>query len=271
MIIGSLGSIPFYTSSDQNVMLSGIKWDSGARYSEHARHGQTDMLEYVGSDPDEISFDMKLSAFLGINPSRMLDRLRDVQDRHRAVKFVLGTIPIPGFWVLTDISRSMEHFHKDGTLLSVDVSVTLREYVERVTMPVITHRISFTNRMTAGPVVTPQPATPTGTTPTGTTPARNPSVPASSGTVGMSRTPVTNPAITAATVAKAATYVKKNSTALALRGASLVRDISSDLNRFGVVQALKKAFTTSSYPAVKAAPAKPVVVRSNTNTRGYTR
>ena len=245
-------------------MLSGIKWDSGARYSEHARHGQTDMLEFVGRDPDEISFDMKLSAFLGINPSRMLDRLRDVQDRHRAVKFVLGTIPIPGFWVLTDISRSMEHFHKDGTLLSVDVSVTLREYVERVTMPVITHRISFTNRMTAGPVVTPQPATPPGT-PTTTPPARNPSVPASSGTAGMSRTPVTNPVITAASVAKAAGYVKKIPAVLAAIGTKVISTLSSQFNNLSIVQALKKAFTTPTYPAVKAAPAKPVVVRPSTN------
>lgn len=324
MIIGALGSIPFETSSDHTLLMSGLRWDSGARYAEHQRHNETDMLEYVGKDPDEINFDIKLSAFLGINPSVMMDRLRTLQKSRKAVKFALGTMPIPGVWVLTRLECGMEHFHKDGTLLSLDVNLTLREYVEQVNLPVITTRISFTNRMVSGPeykppIPPPSPFPPVGSQITGTgtitsesapllesphtgarvidnykrgtvtglvedvgayygvlhargpkgvgyilkthfsiqsqpsTAAANrkPVVPATTKPVTMSATPVTKPT----TVANVATAIKKVPAVLAAVGNKIV----SNLSNLGVVQIIKNAFAAPSYPAAKAAPAKPIV------------
>ena len=159
------------------MMLSGLTWSSGARYAEHVRHAHTDMLEYVGDNPDQISFEVKLSAFLGINPTRMLESLRTLHKDHKAVKFALGTLPIPGYWVLSDMDVSLEHFHKDGTLLSADVKVTLKEYIETVKMPIISNPISFTNRMTGSGRISP-----TTSVQPSTTGSRKPSVPATSKT-----------------------------------------------------------------------------------------
>ena len=274
MMVGALGNIPFYVTMDESALLSGLSWSSGARYSEHARHGETDMLEYTGNNPDQITFDIKLSAFLGINPSRMLESLRTLHKDHKAVKFALGTLPIPGYWVLSDMSVNLEHFHKDGTLLSADVQVTLKEYIEAMSLPVITSHISFVNRMTgSGRITPPPPPTPPATVQPSSTPSRSPSVPATTKPVSMSSNPVTKPVVTASAVAKAATYVKKLPAVVSAVGTKVVSTLTKAVNNLSIVQALKKAFTTPTVPAVKAAPAKPVVVKpaAKANVKGYTK
>ena len=261
MMIGALGNIPFETSSDKTLLLSGLKWDSGMRYAEHMRHNETGMLEYVGKNPDEISFSIKLSAFLGVNPTTMMDRLKSLQNSRKAVKFALGTMLIPGKWVLTDMKCEMEHFHKDGTLLSVDVSITLREYVQSVNLPVITKRINFTDRMVAGPNYTPPPASPAASPQPNPTPSRTPVVPATTKPVTLNNTPVTKPTITPAAVAKTVATVKKAAHNAQVLATDAVNHVAAQLGKLDIVQTIKKAFSTPSYTTTKAAPAKPVVTK----------
>ena len=261
MMIGALGNIPFETSSDKTLLLSGLKWDSGMRYAEHMRHNETGMLEYVGKNPDEISFSIKLSAFLGVNPTTMMDRLKSLQSSRKAVKFALGTMLIPGKWVLTDMKCEMEHFHKDGTLLSVDVGITLREYVESVNLPVISQRISFTDRMKAGPNIVPAPAPAAATSspqPSTNPGSRAPVVPATTKPVTLNPAPVT---ITAADVAKTAATVKKATHNAQVLVTDAVNHVAAQLGKLDIVQTIKKAFSTPSYTTTKAAPAKPVVTK----------
>ena len=261
MMIGALGNIPFETSSDKTLLLSGLKWDSGMRYAEHMRHNETGMLEYVGKNPDEISFSIKLSAFLGINPTNMMERLRSLHNSRKAVKFALGTMPIAGMWVLTDMKCEMEHFHKDGTLLSVDASITLREYVESVNLPVITKRISFTDRMVAGPYYTPPPASPPASPQPSPTPSRTPVVPATTKPVTLNNTPVTKPTITPADVAKTVATVKKAAHNAQVLATDAVNHVAAQLGKLDIVKTIKQAFSTPSYTTTKATPAKPVVTK----------
>ena len=265
MMIGALGNIPFETSSDKTLLLSGLKWDSGMRYAEHMRHNETGMLEYVGKNPDEISFSIKLSAFLGINPTTMMDRLKSLQSTRKAVKFTLGTMLIPGKWVLTDMKCEMEHFHKDGTLLSVDVSITLREYVESVNLPVISQRISFTDRMVAGPNYTPPPASPATSPQPNPTPSRTPVVPATTKPVTLNNTPVTKPTITPAAVAGVVKTVQNAAKAVSVIGTTIVNKVASTLASTNIVQVIKSAFSTPSSTTTKASAAKPVVRKGATS------
>lgn len=264
MMIGALGNIPFETSSDKTLLLSGLKWDSGMRYAEHMRHNETGMLEYVGKNPDEISFSIKLSAFLGINPTNMMERLRSLHNSRKAVKFALGTMPIAGMWVLTDMKCEMEHFHKDGTLLSVDASITLREYVESVNLPVITKRISFTDRMKPGPNYTPPPASPPASPQPSPTPSRTPVVPATTKPVTLNNTPVTKPTITPAAVAGVVKTVQNAAKAVSVIGTTIVNKVASTLASTNIVQVIKTAFSTPSSTTTKASAAKPVVSKGAT-------
>lgn len=260
MIIGALGNIPFYVTMDESTLLSNLSWSSGARYTEHARHGQTDMLEYVGDNPDQIFFELRLSAFLGVNPTRMLNSLRSLHKEHKAVKFTLGTLPIPGYWVLSDMDTGLEQFYKDGTLLSADVKITLKEYIETVNLPIISNPISFTNRMTGSGRITP-PATPQ---PSPSTSSRKPSVPPTTKAVAVSSTPVTKPTtkpLTPAQVKTAANeLLRKGKLVVKEVGAKIVKAFTP-LANLNIVSVIKKAFTKPTVPAIKAAPAKPVVVK----------
>lgn len=252
MMIGSLGGIPFYTSMNESVLLSGLEWSSGARYAEHTRHNQTDMLEFVGNNPDKITFEIKLSAFLGVNPTKMLDRLTKLIRDHEAVKFVLGTMPIPGYWVVTDLDRSLEYFHKDGTLLSADVKITLMEYVDTIKMPVISNRLTFTDRMASAVTVYPSPG-----------PDRKPVIPPTTKPVAVSPKPTTTPSTSGKmTTAQAKALGKAVGTAVGI-GIKVVNAVSNVVKKYNVVEVLKNAIQNRSYDATKAAPSTPVVVRKD--------
>lgn len=252
MMVGSLGSIPFYTSVNESVLISGIDWETSARYAEHTRHNQTDMLEYVGNDPDKISFDIKLSAFLGVNPTKMLDRLNTMMRSREAVKFVLGTMPIPGYWVVTNMQKQMEYLHKDGTLLSVDVKITLMEYVSIVRMPVISNRMTFINRMSTTVTPAPSPG-----------PSRKPTIPPTTQPISVSSKPTTKPSTRGkVTTTQAASLGKAIGTVIGT-GIKVVNAVSNVVKKYNVVEVLKNAISNRNYQSTKAAPAKPVVVRKN--------
>lgn len=252
MMIGSLGSIPFYTSANESVLLSNLDWTSAVRYADHTRHNETDMLEYVGNNADKISFQIKLSAFLGVNPTKMLERLISIMKRREAVKFVLGTMPVPGHWVITDLDRRLEYLHKDGSLLSVDVKITLMEYVDTIKMPVISSRLSFTDRMASAITVYPSPGA-----------SRKPVIPPTIQPVAVSPRPTTKPSKSGKTPpSQAASLGKAIGTAVGL-GIRVVNAVSNVVKKYNVVEVLKNAFSNRSYNATKAAPATPVVVRKD--------
>lgn len=252
MIVGSLGSIPFYTNVNESVLISGIEWDSTARYAEHTRHNQTDMLEYVGDNPDKITFEIKLSAFLGVNPVKMLDRLTSTMKQREAVKFVLGTMPIPGHWVITNLDRSLEYFHRDGTLLSADVKITIMEYVDTIQMPVISNRLTFTDRMASAVTVMPSPDE-----------SRKPVIPPTTKPVTISPKPSTKPSTSGKMTDAQAKSLGKTIGTVVGTGIKVVNAVTNAVKKYNVVEVLKNAFTNRSYDATKAAPATPVVVRKD--------
>jgi phage protein U len=260
MIIGSLGGIPFYTSMDKSVLLSGLEWSSGARYAEHTRHNQTDMLEYVGLNPDKMTFDVQLSAFLGVNPTLLLDRFRTVHKERQAVKFVLGTMPLPGFWVLTDIKSSLEQFYKDGTLLSVNLQITLSEYVDQVDLPIITTRMTFADRLISGNTVKASEGS-----------DRSPVVDYTSGSVRMNKKPVTKPAEPSKSLLDILGNIVKPVVAVASAvspevrlGVTVVKKATELAEKYNVVEVLKNAAENiRDYNATKTQPVSPVVVRED--------
>lgn len=245
MMIGSLGSIPFYTSIDESVLINNLDWASVARYAEHTRHTQTDMLEFVGNNPDKITFEITLSAFLGVNPTKMLDRLNALIRNHEAVKFVLGTMPIPGHWIVTDLGRQMEHLHQDGTLLSCVVKITLMEYVTSVEMPIISNRLSFTDRLASATTVYPTAGA-----------DGRPVIAASDKPAKFNPTPPTVPKNNLKNAAKLV------GTVVGL-GIKAVKKVTEVAKKYNVVEVLKNAISNRNYNATKATPAKPVVDRKD--------
>lgn len=128
MTIGTFGDIAFEVSSSTVQTFDSMKWGSSAKYATHALHGKTGILELTGFDPDEVEFDMFLSAFLGVSPDDVLKALDRMLRDGKVSSLVIGTSVIGKKWVITKVSKAFKHVYRDGTLVSCQVSVSIKQY-----------------------------------------------------------------------------------------------------------------------------------------------
>lgn len=127
MNVGSFGDVVFSVSSDTMETFQNMKMTQSASYSEHKVHGTQSVIEFTGFDSAQLTFEMNLSAFLGINPKTEMTKLRDMQLSRKGYPLALGTDLYGTKWVLKSMSNTYERFYKDGTLISAKVQVTLLE------------------------------------------------------------------------------------------------------------------------------------------------
>ena len=129
MKVGSIGDVVFNVEAKSASILSEFQRSISANYEEHKLIGQTATLEYTGTNPTEISFTIKLSAFYGINPKAQLEKIEDMAKNGKQVTLSFGTSVIGEKWAIQSISSKAEYYDKDGDILSYDVSLSLKESV----------------------------------------------------------------------------------------------------------------------------------------------
>ncbi len=127
--IGCLGSVVFEVSAKTVRTIRNMILSVSARYSTHQLHGTTAQVEYTGADPARITFDIDLSAYLGVNPRSEIAILEGYVRSGVAVPFVIGnSIYVSYRWVITDCKVKMQYYDRDGDVTSATVSVSLTEY-----------------------------------------------------------------------------------------------------------------------------------------------
>ena len=130
--IGTLGNITFSASSRQINTFDNMNWSNSARYASHDRHLRPTLLEFLGTNAGDITFDMYFSAYLGINPNTEITKLLNAQRSGIAMRLVIGNRARGRHkWVITDVSMGLERHDGRGNLLVASASVTLREYLRR--------------------------------------------------------------------------------------------------------------------------------------------
>lgn len=128
--IGCLGDIAFTVSSSVIKTISKVQWSGSARYGEHQRHLAKTLLEFTGTAPDAISFEMILSVFLGVKPSEEIEKLRAYQREGVTVPLVIGDTQYGDYrWVVQEYKVKMDNFDRHGNLIGATVSVNLTEYI----------------------------------------------------------------------------------------------------------------------------------------------
>lgn len=133
MLVGFLGTIPFATSSRTVRTFDDYQRSSSARWSKHDLVNQKPVLEFLGPDVEKISFKMLLRADLGVNPAKELEWLRRLRDSGTVLPLMLGFRSIgQNFWVIDSLDYTVKHWTRFGQLYSVEVTVTLQEYVDGV-------------------------------------------------------------------------------------------------------------------------------------------
>ena len=129
-IIGSLGTIAFQVSANTVETLNSLEWACVARYATHQRHNSDDLIEFTGTENEKISFEMELSAYLGVSPETEIDKLRKLLRDGTPVPFVLGDRVFGQYrWCVSSIKIKAKHIGRDGNIESASVSVSLQEYL----------------------------------------------------------------------------------------------------------------------------------------------
>lgn len=130
MNIGCLGGIPFTVSSERILTPSNFVESASATYAVHQRHMGNALTEYVGTDPDSITFDLEISAWMGVDPQSQINVLWGYIRGAQPVSLVIGNIVYGKYrWVIKSFKIKMLHTDKDGTWQAVTVSVSLQEYI----------------------------------------------------------------------------------------------------------------------------------------------
>lgn len=130
--IGVLGDIVFSVSNKQVRTFDGMSWNSAAQYATHNRHLKDVLLEFTGTDADEISFSMYFSVFLGVNPTAEIIKLLNAEREGRIMRLVIGRRAYGKHrWVITQTRKELERFDNRGNLLVARVGVSLLAYSGR--------------------------------------------------------------------------------------------------------------------------------------------
>lgn len=129
-IVGCLGSVIFTVSDSTVCTVDNLVWSGSARYAVHQRHGGSALTEFTGLDPDKLTFDMTMTAELGVNPASEINHLAAMKQIGAAVPFVLGNQIYGKFrWTITNLQVKSKFFDARGNLYAAAVSVTLQEYL----------------------------------------------------------------------------------------------------------------------------------------------
>lgn len=130
--IGTFGKLSFIVSSNTVKTFDDLKWDTSAKYATHDRHLKDDLLEFLGPEPEQITFKMKFSVFLGVNPLKAVNDLRDMIRNGTAERLVIGGRVYGEYkWAIIKQSASMRTYDNKGNCWAAEVSVTLKEYGKR--------------------------------------------------------------------------------------------------------------------------------------------
>ncbi len=130
MKVGLLGDIVFEVSDETVLTLDNLSWSGSARYAAHQRHGTDSRTEFTGLDPDKITFDVVLSAYLGVNPQTAIGLIFGYEREGAAVPLVIGSKAY-GKWRWTVMKHTVkaQHYDEQGDVTHCVVSVSLQEYI----------------------------------------------------------------------------------------------------------------------------------------------
>ena len=130
-MVGSFSNVIFEVMPEKVRTFRDFQIQRSAKYTEHAIHGRKGLLEFTGFAVATASLNIRFDAGLGVNPKEELNTLHEILTKHEAVPFILDGEPQgDGLWVLESIDENAEIIDNHGTLIAVEVSLKLKEYIE---------------------------------------------------------------------------------------------------------------------------------------------
>lgn len=132
MNVGSLGGIVFSVSAEKIRTLRDLVRSVSSNTSTHSRHNGTGLVEYTGRAPDQITFSVRVSRYLGMAPADVINVLESYVTNGTAVTFVLGGERMGSYrWLVKQYKETVINTDTHGMPIDSDVSLTLIEYCRR--------------------------------------------------------------------------------------------------------------------------------------------
>lgn len=128
--LGGFADLVFEASSKKVVTYDDYKRESKVRYAKHELVNQTTVLEYLGCEPEEISFTMTFSTALGVDPMIEVEKARQLCMDGVADYLILGNMVIGNnLWVIESVSEKAIAWDNCGNIIVGSIDVKMIEYV----------------------------------------------------------------------------------------------------------------------------------------------
>ena len=129
--LGIFGGIKFEVSTLKVMTLRDLKRKARGRYATHEVFGHKSTLEFVGLEPDEITFDVQLMKRLGVDVQEEMWKMLDLVRGGQAHYLILGTHAYGQYkWVLESADFRHEYSDEQGDPTLVTATLTLKEVFE---------------------------------------------------------------------------------------------------------------------------------------------
>lgn len=133
-VIGSFGDVVFEVTPSKILSFNDLEKKNKSRWHEHEIHGKKAKMEFEGAGLVDLNYRLLLRVENGINPMIEIAKLEKMNDGGMAAQFILGSKPItPNKFVITELSETLKNIDSQGNVLTAEVTVSLKEYVEEKT------------------------------------------------------------------------------------------------------------------------------------------
>lgn len=129
-MIGSFGDTVFKVSDKAVFTFNDLKMTIGSRWSTQEVINGKPRSQFLGPDLIKVSFDITVTASMGVKPRETIDKLRAKVESGAVDNLVIGGRPISDNpFCLKDVSATFGEIFNGGELYSAKLSLSLEEYV----------------------------------------------------------------------------------------------------------------------------------------------
>lgn len=125
-VTGLLGALPFVCSSNIVNTFKDVNRELATKYARHDVIGKKPVLEWIGEEPDKISFKIRFDSSLNSPPETGLFLLKRMLDSHKPQRLLLGPRYM-GKFVLESISEERRFHTGLGVCQIAEATISLTE------------------------------------------------------------------------------------------------------------------------------------------------
>ncbi|MCM1189796.1 MAG: phage tail protein [bacterium] len=128
--IGNLGKlIIFEVSAEKVLTFDKLNQAVKGRWAVQEPIQGKPFSEFLGPGQRTISFTVHLSAVHGVKPRETMERIESAVENGEPYPLIIGNRKVGDYqWVVTDMSETWGEVLQGGNLISVNLTLSLREY-----------------------------------------------------------------------------------------------------------------------------------------------